>query len=263
MSRGGRGGFRGGRGRGGRGGGLLKGATWENDEEVKPDSTPSAIFPENRLIPQKPLTKSERQQIAHYRRLRARVHEGPLYTVLGDNVRVGKTQALSAAAQRDPFESMPRYSDKYKKKTRRIPRLDTRPYVLKFFPKELWSTLDPSQASKNGTSPTSTRKKRLKIATGNTVYGLEDPDIEGEGDEYSSLARRGFLASLTAGDDDEEEAEAKPDEDIPEEPEEQDNDYEDDEDDMAGDYNAEQYFDTGGDDAGEDYDGGDGGGEYD
>lgn len=55
------------------------------------------------------------------------MHEGPLHTVLGDNVRVGK-QGPTAAAQFDPFEGMPTYSMKYKKKRRRLPKLDTRPY---------------------------------------------------------------------------------------------------------------------------------------
>ena len=55
------------------------------------------------------------------------MHEGPLYAVLGDNVRVGK-QGASASSQFDPFEGMPTYSMKYIKKRRRLPRLDTRPY---------------------------------------------------------------------------------------------------------------------------------------
>ena len=105
-----------------------------------------------RLNPQKPLTKTERQQIGHYRNLRARVHEGPLYTILGDNARVGKTQASSVAAQRDPFEGMPRYSDKYKKKTRRIPRLDTRPYgELAWLQAGLFPLVAPPTNSTNST----------------------------------------------------------------------------------------------------------------
>lgn len=79
--------------------------------------------------PPKPLTRTERLQIAHYRSFRDRVHEGPLYSVLGDNVRVGK-QGTSVAAQFDPFEGMPTYSMKYKKKRRRLPKLDTRPYGI-------------------------------------------------------------------------------------------------------------------------------------
>lgn len=63
--------------------------------------------------------------------------------------------------------------------------------------------------------------------------------------------------------DDEVEARGKMDEDDAPMEEDVDDEYEDDEEEMAGDYNAEQYFDDGGDDAGEDYDAGDNGGEYD
>lgn len=75
----------------------------------------------------KPLSKDEKIQIARFRSLRANIHEGPLYTVIGDNVRVGKPTASSAAVF-DPFEGMPTYSQKYTKRRRRIPKLDTRPY---------------------------------------------------------------------------------------------------------------------------------------
>ncbi len=54
------------------------------------------------------------------------MHEGPLYAVLGDNVRIGKPGA--SASVFDPFEGMPTYSMKYRKKRRRLPKLDTRPY---------------------------------------------------------------------------------------------------------------------------------------
>lgn len=77
--------------------------------------------------PPKPLSKDEKIQIAHFRALRMQIHEGPLYTVLGDHVRVGKPTASSAATF-DPFEGMPTYSQKYTKRRRRIPKLDTRPY---------------------------------------------------------------------------------------------------------------------------------------
>jgi len=196
----------------------------------------------------------ERMQVARYRSLRDRVHEGPLYTVLGDNVRVGK----HGNVQIDPFEGMPTYGMKYMKKPRKIPRLDTRPYVLKFFPKELWSTLDPEHATTNGVA-TSSKKKRLLISTSNKSNGIDgrsgDEGEEGEGADR----RKGAIDSALNGEDDEEEGEKNPEEEVPEE-EEVDEDYEEDEDDMGGDYNAEQYFDDGGDDAGDDYDGGDDGG---
>jgi len=78
----------------------------------------------------KPLTKDQRIQVARFRSLRDRIHEGPLYTVLGDNVRIGKSEgrANTAAARFDPFEGMPTYSQRYARKRRKIPKLDTRPY---------------------------------------------------------------------------------------------------------------------------------------
>lgn len=72
-------------------------------------------------------TRVERNQIAHYRRLRNRMHEGPLYTVLGDNVRVHKPRGSSGAGF-DPFEGMPTYTQKYRRQRRKLPKLDTRPY---------------------------------------------------------------------------------------------------------------------------------------
>jgi len=113
--------------------------------------------------------------------------------------------------------------------------------VLKFFPTELHSTLDPTATTTNGTTePSSTKHKTL------TIPGYEKVnDEEGSGDEGDEKAPR------------------DQDEDDPLMGEEVDDDYDDDDED-GGDYNAEQYFDDGGDDGGEDYDGGgdDGGGGY-
>ena len=67
-----------------------------------------------------PLTRTERLHVARYRAFRDRVHEGPLYTVLGDHHRVGR--------RADAFDGMPTYTQKYRKKIRRLPKLDTRPY---------------------------------------------------------------------------------------------------------------------------------------
>ena len=75
----------------------------------------------------KPLTEKEKSQIACLRQLQESIKNGPLHTVLGDKVRVGKS-AKSAKAAFDPFEGMPKYSQRYTKKKRMIPKLDTRPY---------------------------------------------------------------------------------------------------------------------------------------
>ena len=82
------------------------------------------------VTPAQPLSRDERIQIAKFRALRDRIHAGPLYTVLGDNVRVTKpgTKGGFAAPQFDPFEGMQAYSQKYKRRKRRVPKLDTRPY---------------------------------------------------------------------------------------------------------------------------------------
>lgn len=119
--------------------------------------------------------------------------------------------------------------------------------VLKFFPQELHSTLDPSTATtQNGTTshPSTTKPKLL------TIPGYEKVTNDDEG------------AGVGSGDEGEEKAPRDPDEEDPLMGEDVDDEYEDDED--GGDYNAEQYFDDGGDDGGDDYDGGgdDGGGGY-
>jgi len=179
-----------------------------------------------------------------------------LYTVLGDNVRVGKTGYTSTAANFDPFEGMPTYSKKYTKQRRRIPKLDTRPYgrhsdlrsynssllrftVLKFFPQELWSTLDPSSTATSGISSPQASKK-LQLAKPDGLRDFDD-EISGDNDETGALGEKNV----------EDEGEGM-EEDV-------DDEYEEDEDE-GGDYNAEQYFDDGGDDAGDDYDGGEDGG---
>ncbi|MCJ1474000.1 hypothetical protein MMC13_002656 [Lambiella insularis] len=257
MSRGrnrGGGGGGGGRGRAQAGTARIAGVTITCDEDLHFDKhhpQPLPLFPPYKVLPPKPLSKDERTQVARYRSLRDRIHEGPLYAVLGDNVRISKTEnrANTAAAHFDPFEGMPTYSQRYQRKARKIPKLDTRPYVLKFFPKELWSTLDPSYATTNGVDSRA-KSKKLLVAHSKTSNGLSafDRELSGEPGQGGQADK----------DEDEEET-VKLLEDDEEPPEEEaDDQYTSDEDDMAGDYNAEQYFDDGGDDAGEDYDAGEG-----
>lgn len=100
--------------------------------------------------------------------------------------------------------------------------------MLKFFPKELWSTVDPTATETNGVITTDSKGKFLQI------NGYEK-DADMSEDE---------LEVKEEGDPD--------DEDVPE-GEEVDDEFDDEED--GGDYNAEQYFDDG-DDGGDDYDGG-------
>ncbi|OCL10013.1 hypothetical protein AOQ84DRAFT_353741 [Glonium stellatum] len=164
-----------------------------------------------------------------YRALRDRIHEGPLYTILGDTVRVGKAGPPPAALF-DPFLGMPTYTQKYMKQRRKIPRLDTRPYVMRFFPEELWSILDPTHATTNGNALPKKKPKLLQISKSTTMSRLERMEQE--------EARK----QIDEDEEDEENEKERDDDGLPQELE--DNDYEDDEED-DDDYNAENYFDNG------------------
>ncbi|KAI9851179.1 MAG: hypothetical protein M1838_004288 [Thelocarpon superellum] len=254
MSRG-----RGFRSRGSGGGGRgkrLGGAEvpWAYDPDLKPDNAPSELFPPYDVPITKPPSRVERAQVGRYRSLRDRIHEGPLYTVLGDDARVSKSGA-SGSKMVDPFEGMPTYSQKYKKKTRRVPRLDTRPYVLRFFPKELWSTLNPDHETTDDPT-TLLKKKTLRIAM---AEDLDDGGVPLDLEALEQLENPAAHAAQPRGEDEEDDVLLG--DDGGDEEEEKDVDYESDEDETAGDYHAETYFDDGADDdrddhdAGEDHDG--------
>ncbi|KAL8949576.1 MAG: hypothetical protein Q9222_004324 [Ikaeria aurantiellina] len=215
---------------------------WDLDIDLdRPVPTP--LFPSYRPSSPAPLTPAEKTQVAAFRAFRSRIHEGPYYTVLDHDARVGKTNSRAAAAASfDPFEGMPTYSQKYVKKRRQLPKLDARPYVLNYFPKELWQTLDP----KNHKVPTSAMNGLRKQSSTNEKRSEQKSILKQEGVSNDD-------DGATGGDRD---------------PDEEamnivaDDDFDEDDDD-GGDYNAEQYFDDGGDDAGDDMDGDvDGGGEY-
>ena len=108
---------------------------------------------------------------------------------------------------------------------------------MRFFPKELWSTIDPKKYPANGpygVKASTTRQKRepvLPRAEGDIPKGESEDvveDEEGGGEEV------------------------------------RDDEFEEEDEDDGDDYNAEQYFDGNQDEAGEemDVDEGDGGGDY-
>ncbi len=116
--------------------------------------------------------------------------------------------------------------------------------VLQFFPKELWSTLDPSSATQAGDG-----------GTGKTLQLLRDKRADALGNFDRENLSEGEAEGGERNGDEEPLAEDQEEEDV-------DDAFEEDEDD-GDDYNAEQYFDDGGDDAGNDYDGGEAdGGDY-
>ncbi|KAL9631300.1 MAG: hypothetical protein Q9164_005970 [Protoblastenia rupestris] len=232
-------------------GNRINGVEVPNDAELETDERPkpTPLFPD--FIPPypKPLTEAEKRSIYHFRHLRDSIHNGPLYTVLGDDARVSKAGATTAKATLNAFEGMRRYSQRYTKRKRAIPKLDTRPYVLELFPKELWSTLDPKAREANGVVESSTKGKSLQMP-GYEKAEHAMADRNGSDEEEAGLKVVGKLG----GRDDDDENQGLDGEDV-------DDEFSDEED--GGDYNAEQYFDDGGDDAGEDYDaGGDGSGYF-
>ena len=78
----------------------------------------------------KPLTQTEKAQVAAYRELKERIHKGPLYAVLRDDVRVNKQRGFrpSAPIVTDPFDGVETYSQRYREQKRTLPKLDTRSY---------------------------------------------------------------------------------------------------------------------------------------
>lgn len=111
--------------------------------------------------------------------------------------------------------------------------------MKEFFPRELWSTIDPDyKENGNGdaTGKNNARGKSLQIPGYEKAEHLEMFDNQ--------------------LDDDDEGLEGPAKEPADEDAAEEEVDEEFDEEDEGGDYNAEMYFDDGGDDVGEDYDGG-------
>ncbi|KAL8663710.1 MAG: hypothetical protein Q9202_003656 [Teloschistes flavicans] len=221
---------------------------WDPDIDLD-RPTPTPLFPLYKITPPQPLTKAEKAQVASFLSLRARIHEGPFYTILDPNSRIEKSARIPAAASFDPFEGMPTYSQRYVKKRRRLPKLNARPYVMKYFPKELWSTLDPQKCkSVNGTTSlvnvTERNLRNTATSTGKLKDTLDKDALPGEEREEAIRIRE--------RDPNNEDMQENLDDEFDE----------DDED--GGDYNAEQYFNDGGDDAADDLDDGDadGGGYY-
>lgn len=223
------------------------------------------------------LQPTEQKQVDYYRALRERFHDGPDYSVL-DSASTTANKGSKGRANFDPFHGMPTYSRRYQKARRTMPVLEGRPFsayylsfldlsrrfrvvgcwlimvVLKFFPRELWKTIQPSYDPDTAVDGYASQMKGVSFKR-----GFEEDEDE---DEESAKRRKG-------GEDDGEPREGE--EDIAEDDEEKDeeeivdDDFEDDEDEMGGDYNAEQYFDGGDDEYGDDgfADGGGGGGDED
>ena len=101
----------------------------------KPQPTP--LYPQYHPSRPASITTAEKRSIAHYRQIRDDIQNGPFYTIL-DQARHGIV-AKSMPVQRkkrpatesiDPFNSMPKWSQRYTKKRRVLPDLTTRSYGM-------------------------------------------------------------------------------------------------------------------------------------
>ncbi|KAI5301020.1 hypothetical protein KEM55_003053 [Ascosphaera atra] len=234
--------------------------SWESGPGGEQDTAPTPLFPKYHVSQAKPLSSVEALQVDYYRQLREKIHDGPYYVVLPGVSSGGNKSHIANGAQIDPFQGMATYGQRYQKKTRALPKLTGRPYAMNLFPKELWTTLDPNYVGLAAGAAGGAQALKSRKQT------FEDEDVEDEepgrkradGEEEEDDEERGTKRRRGDAEDDLLEDEEEGDEE-----EIVDNDFEEDEDDMADDYNAEQYFDGGSDDAGDyDLNGGDDGDVY-
>ncbi|KAF3482451.1 uncharacterized protein GIQ15_05210 [Arthroderma uncinatum] len=233
---------------------------WKSEGGGEVDTSPTPLFPKYVLPVPSKFTESEISGAQRYRQLREKFHDGPFYTVLSAQPSYGK-KGVPVRAQFDPFQGMASYGQRYMKKSRTLPKLSAVPFEMNFFPKELWSTLDPkyvglpgSFSNGAGTFSKATQKRGFEEDEDDDeedesrrkkrVIAEEDDEGSDSGGKRRTNAREGEEVLEDDDDDGEEEI--------------VDDDYEEDEEEMGGDYNAEQYFD-GGDELGDGFD--EGGGE--
>ncbi|KIW71377.1 hypothetical protein PV04_03553 [Phialophora macrospora] len=191
MSRGGRG------GRGGDGGGRRnKGAPEiedydfddEGDSLTPRQKKPPPLFPDISLpVPRSPSAR-ELSAVARHLAFRTRVRNGPYFATLDpSSVADATTGRTLKRAGFDPFTDQETYSSKNHKKKRAVPDLKGagREYALKFFPQELWPTLDPTRkhplwktvdADNDDVSASQRRSRKRKRDTAATLAALDDVD---------------------------------------------------------------------------------------
>ncbi|EGD87769.1 hypothetical protein H112_04236 [Trichophyton rubrum D6] len=257
---------------------------WKSEGGGEVDTSPTPLFPKYTVPVPAQFTDAEISRVQLYRQLREKIHDGPFYTVLASQPSYGK-KGVPARAQFDPFQGMASYGQRYMKKSRTLPKLSAVPFgnalltphyfdvvqrtnkkresnniaEMNYFPKELWSTLDPKYVGLPGTFANGGGFSKAMQKRGFEEDEDEDEEDEGrrkkrnqgdeddEGSDAGGRRRTGVREGEDALDDDEEDAE---DEIV-------DDDFEEDEEEMGGDYNAEQYFD-GGDELGDGFDEGGG-----
>ncbi|KAK3985941.1 DNA-directed RNA polymerase III, subunit Rpc31 [Cladorrhinum sp. PSN332] len=268
--RGGRGGFRGGRPTNGTRTVFKDAVPFSIDKDIDTtfDGKPSELFPDYDIPKPPTLTKKEEKQLKSFLLLRAQCHDSPLYTQARawDKVTAGagkRTYGQEQINKRykddslvDPFTSVPTHSSRFQVVPRTVPDLSSHPFAKENFPPELHSTLD-GNANK--------RRKVVKslglsnITSYKTVEDLEAeqlalaaglPGADGSYDKALELLKNAENTAeeggglLLAEDDDDWVKNNGDNEDGEGEQEVEEDDYDDE---SGDDYNAEQYFEDGGD----------------
>ncbi|ODQ79893.1 hypothetical protein BABINDRAFT_36879 [Babjeviella inositovora NRRL Y-12698] len=179
-----------------------------------------------------PLNKLETNSARQYISLQKAVQEGPFYT--GSLAIASGDQTLVDTSGFHKDDGIKRYSDKYRTKRKLGRSIDEHPYVVEFFPEELYQAMGINNKKK---------KKLLAKSSYKIDGGLKLYTVEGDVNSLDKLKQMGD--NLVDDENDKEEDEAEVEEDI-------DDEFEEDDDD---DYNAERYFDD--DNEVDDDDGGD------
>lgn len=268
--------FRGGRG-GRRGGGLggRAGPMTEEERNATHYSFPTDTYPKvNVPLAAKP-ARAERLAASHYLAFRTEVREGPLFTGnLGVNNRSGATDSSSSRQGNQNnkkqvivmevgFEGLndgiKRYTDRYHKKRKVGRSVDEHPYVVDFFPKELYPAMGIKEAADSEGRKRKFVAKRFDVAkfTENLrktemptsieellqleadSNGVLDADARARAIESIKAAQKDGATGVKDADLKEDEEENKSESDMGDDMEDE---FDEDDDD---DYNAEKYFDDG------------------
>ncbi|KAH3673184.1 hypothetical protein WICMUC_003802 [Wickerhamomyces mucosus] len=165
-------------------------------------------------------TNLEKITATHFINFQSSVRDGPFFT--GSNLDSNKKSNLDIN-DGGINDGLKRYSDKYMKKRKIGPSIDDHPYVIEFFPQELYKVMGVDD------------KKKKKLLNLSKLKNSKELLEKLENNEVSMLEQ--LKNSLNDDDDGKDDDEPQPefDENI-------DDEFEEDEDD---DYNAEKYFDDG------------------
>ncbi|KAF9740094.1 hypothetical protein PMIN06_011775 [Paraphaeosphaeria minitans] len=242
MSRGGRGGARGGGQRSAPGTVMIAGTEMAWDlTGLELQKGPGDLFPSAPPAQAPPPSDDEKTTLKYYIAICDRVHNGDFFTVLNDGMKTGLKRRAGDMAPTDeslfdPFIGNETYSARYNKRVRKVPKLDTRPFVHELLPPELRQYLDRG----------SNKKKRVLAVT----TRINEKSSIQQHIEHEEGRTREAEARAEDEDDELDEDEAAEDEEEKEKGDDEDNwsAVSSDSEEADDDYNAEQYFDNGEDD---------------